>query len=266
LWELGREGYLCNNVGVHGHILLLTSLIKYYEELSSLNARELAADELFIEIQAYIEPISILLSKATSKSMEEQFKVQYGSTGPRQYYFRLCKIINSVHPSFCPDGYLEWEETQNQEKIEETDKKIKDINSKVGSIIGKVFKKMFGNDQYIEKAVGKYKSEMVSDALNKRMKEGKLEVPVEAYFDFIDFKKIVEIKDYWSEFKKFFDIPEPGEKGLAKNIKWMDRINELRRLPAHASEHREYAHGDFDYVDYIHTALLNNIESNLNEV
>lgn len=266
LWELGREGYLCNNVGVHGHLLLLTALIKYYEELSGLSAREIAVDELFVEIQVYIEPISILLSKATPKSMEEQFKVQYGSTGPRQYYFRLCKIINSVHPSFCPDGFIEWEETQNQEKIEETDKKIKDINSKVGSIIGKVFKEMFGNDQYIEKAVGKYKSEMVSDALNKRMKEGKLEVPVEAYFDFIDFKKIVEIKDYWSEFKKFFDIPEPGEKGLAKNIKWMDRINELRRLPAHASEHREYAHGDFDYVDYIHTALLNNIGRNMHEI
>jgi len=263
LWELGRDGYLCNNVGVYGHILLFTSVIKYYEKKSGLNIRELDANELFIALEPYFEPITDYLSQATTKSMEDQFKVQYGSTGPRQYFYKLCKIINSKTPDFCPEGYLEWIETQNQELILEADKKIREINAIVCSIIGNVFKNMVGGNQYIEKTVGKRDPDLIAPAISKRLKEGKLDVPLEAYFDFIEFKKIVEIKDYWVNFKKFFDIPEVGEKGLAKNIKWMDRINELRRLPAHASTHRQYAPGDFDYINYIHESLTKKYETNL---
>lgn len=260
LWEQGREGYLCNNTGVYGHILLLASIIKYYEQVSRLNVRELTPDELFIEVQRFIEPICKYLTKATTKSMEDDFKVQYGSSGPRQYFYRLCKLVRASFTDFCPEGYLEWEETQNQEKIEEADKRIKKINSNVGSLISKIFIRLFGKEQYIEKAIGKSKPDIILKAMDKRLKEGKNEVPLEAYFDFIDFKKIVEIKDYWQEFKVYFDIPEPDEKGLAKNIKWMDRINELRRLPAHSSEQRAYEPGDFEYIEYIYTSLMKRIE------
>jgi len=34
-------------------------------------------------------------------------------------------------------------------------------------------------------------------------------------------------------FKKYFDLPFPDEKGQSKNLRWMDRLNELRRIVAH---------------------------------
>ena len=64
-------------------------------------------------------------------------------------------------------------------------------------------------------------------------------------------KKIVENKQNWPLFKAVFNIPEPGEKGIAKNLKWMDRINELRRIPAHPAKERHYKLEDFQYLDFV---------------
>ena len=71
--------------------------------------------------------------------------------------------------------------------------------------------------------------------------------------DFIEYKKIVENKLHWSLFKDVFDIPHPGEKGYSKNVRWMERVNELRRIPAHSTESRHYKVDDFEYIDYIHS-------------
>lgn len=81
-------------------------------------------------------------------------------------------------------------------------------------------------------------------------------LPLETYLDVIDFKKIVEHKPNWPLFKSVFNIPELGEKGYAKNLKWMERVNELRRIPAHPSEKRHYKVEDFDYVDFVHTEFI----------
>jgi len=53
-------------------------------------------------------------------------------------------------------------------------------------------------------------------------------------------------------FKPVFNIPEPGEKGQAKNLKWMERVNELRRIPAHPAKERKYRVEDFEYIDFIY--------------
>src|SRR6266446_3109757 len=66
-----------------------------------------------------------------------------------------------------------------------------------------------------------------SDELDKQL-------DIEAYLDFIDKKKIIEKQENWDVFKKYFNIPLPGEKGQAKNLRWMDRLNELRRVVAHS--------------------------------
>ena len=68
----------------------------------------------------------------------------------------------------------------------------------------------------------------------------------------MEMKKVVEAKAVWPLFKSVFNIPEPGEKGQAKNLKWMERVNELRRIPAHPAKERKYKVEDFDYIDFIH--------------
>ncbi len=86
-------------------------------------------------------------------------------------------------------------------------------------------------------------------------------IPLEHYLDVVDYKKIIENKQNWPRFQNVFDIPDPGEKGYAKNVKWMDRVNELRRISAHPSRERHYKLEDFEYIDYIYTRLNENLRA-----
>jgi hypothetical protein len=76
------------------------------------------------------------------------------------------------------------------------------------------------------------------------------QLDIEAYLDFIDKKKIIERPENWEHFKKYFNIPLKGEKGQAKNLKWMDRLNELRRVIAH-SHKRAFTNDDLDFLEWI---------------
>ena len=79
-------------------------------------------------------------------------------------------------------------------------------------------------------------------------------------FEVVEMKKIIECRQNWGLFKNAFNIPEPGEKGLAKNLKWMDRINELRRIPAHPARERRYKAEDFEYINFVYDELMKRLK------
>lgn len=259
-WEAGRKGFLCTNVAIQAYLLLLNAIISYMESNKALNARELSPHELIAEVEEYLDPILRFLSVARPKQMEKEFKVQFGSGGPREYYFRLCKMIKDSFSDFQPDGFGEWAEEQSEERISEADRKLKELNIQVQKYIFGIFKQQYGEEK------GAYFENGVPDKTMKtRAYQASIEVeiderlPLEHYLNFIDYKKIVERKEHWPLFKSVFNISEMGEKGISKNLRWMERINELRRIPAHATEKRRYKADDYDYIDYIHAEFLHRV-------
>jgi DGQHR domain-containing protein len=252
-WEKGRNGFLCTNVAIQGYLLLLSSLIKYMEGNKGLDAKELEPQEIIMEIEEYLDPILKYLSKASDAKIEKDFRVPFGSGGPPEYYYRLCRIAKEVTADFSPEGMDNWELEQSDEKNETADRKIKELNIKIQSYIFKRFKEIYGieKDAYWNKGV--LDKNIKIRAYEKSLEyEDEDRLPLEHYLDFIDYKRIIENKSHWPEFKPVFDIPELGDKGRSKNIEWMLKINELRRIPAHATEKRHYKVDDFDYIDYIH--------------
>lgn len=185
----------------------------------------------------------------------------HGSGGPPEYYFRLCDMIRKVFSDFVPEGLDNWAQEQSDERISDADRKLKDLNVYVQKVIFDTLKRHYGldGDAYWNKGV-------VDKQIKLRAYEKSLDhededrLSLENYLDFLDYKKVVENKTHWPLFKPMFDIPEPGEKGIAKNVKWMERINELRRIPAHATEKRNYKVSDFEYIDYIHEEFFRRIE------
>ena len=255
-WQKGRSGFLCSNIAIQGYMMLLSALIEYMEFKKGIDAKHLTPKEIVLEIEEFADPILKFLSSASDVQMETRFKVQYGSGGPREYYYRLCQIVKQKFSSFSPAGMDDWEEEQSEENIANADKKLKEINIEVQKYIFRKFKEKYGtendaywNDGVVNKDIktNAYRTSL-DDSANDRL-------PLENYLFFIDYKAIVEHKKQWPLFKDVFNIPEPGEKGLAKNLKWMNRINELRRIPAHPTESRRYKKDDFKYIDYIHNQL-----------
>jgi len=252
-WELGRQGYLCTNVALQAYLLLLGSVIGYMESKKGLSARELEPNELMVEIEEYLDPNLSWLSTTSAVQMEKHFKVQFGSGGPREYFYRLCAMIKERFSDFAPEGMDEWENEQSEDLVNEADRKLKDLNIQVQKTIFDVFRHVYGtdNDAYWNKGVTDKK--IKTRAYEKSLEdEDEARLPLENYLDFIEYKKIVENKTHWHLFKPVFDISEPGEKEHSKNIRWMERINELRRIPAHATEKRHYKTSDFEYIDYVY--------------
>lgn len=260
-WEIGRQGFLCTNVAIQAYLHLLGSVISYMESNKGLNARELEPAELMAEIEEYLDPILRWLQTATPIQMEKHFKVVFGSGGPREYFYRLCNMIRQSFSDFAPEGMEDWTQGQSEELIAEADRKLKELNVQVQKAIFNVFKTKYGatNDAYWNKGVTdkKIKTRAYEKSLDDDDED---RLPLENYLDYIEYKKIVESKSQWPLFKGLFDITEPGEKGYSKNIRWMERINELRRIPAHATENRVYKASDFEYIDFIYDEFMRRLE------
>jgi DGQHR domain-containing protein len=252
IWDAGRLGYISTNTGIQAYLYLLSALIEHIELKRKLDAKELSVEDLVLELDDFSYPIFDFIKSQNIQKMESQFKVQFGSGGPREYFFRLCKIIKEKIPEFNPSGMSQWEEESSEDRISTADRKLKEINIVVQLSLFDRLKQEFG-EGYWEKGVSD--KDMKSKAYRKSLDDEPSPLALENYLDFIEYKKIVEKKEVWPLFKPVFNIPEPGEKETARNLSWMDKINELRRIPAHATAQRTYKIEDFDYIDYVHTQL-----------
>ena len=239
-WDSGREGFLCTNVAVQAYIMLLGSLIKYWEANTASDSREMDVEELIMGIDEYLGPIRDFLESNSPTQIKEMFQVPFGSGGLPEYYFRLCKLIKSKYSDFQPEGMEDWEAEQSEDRIQEADLRLKILVTEMRNYIFSVFRSMYGekNNAYWEKGVtdNTVKSSAYNRSLEYEIEE---RLPLEAYLEVVEMKKIVENKRVWPIFKPVFDVPEPGEKGQAKNVKWMQRINELRRKSRPSSPRTE---------------------------
>lgn len=267
LWELGRQGLLCTNTSLQAYLLLLGSLVDHMETEKKLDARQLEPLQLVAEIGEYLQPVLDWLSGATQMTIMGTFKVPFGSGGPPEYYFRLCRLVNARFAEFAPEGFAEWLEAQSEQRVEEAERQLKELNILIQKFIFDRFKEQYGlqGEAYWHKGV-------LDKGIRTRAYEKSLDstdedrLPLENYLDFIEYKKIVENKLHWHLFKPVFDIPEPGEKGQSKNLKWMERINELRRIQAHPTESKSYKLEDLEYIGHVHTEFTRLLEEYLARV
>lgn len=260
-WENGRDGNLCTNVAVQAYILLLGSLVKYWEANTAADAREMEVEDMMIGIEEYLTPVVEFLESSNAAQIKTafQFQVPFGSGGPPEYYYRLCKMIKTKYSDFQPEGMEEWEEEQSEDRIKEADTKLKNIVSEMRKYIFDVFRAIHGEKLYWDRGVTDkaIKAEAYRRSLDYEAEEP---LPLETYLEVVEMKKIAENRQNWNLFKAAFNIPEPGEKGLAKNLKWMLRINELRRIPAHPARERHYKVEDFQYIDFVHDELIRRLK------
>jgi DNA sulfur modification protein DndB len=259
-WESGREGFLCTNTAVQAHLMLFASLIQYMEGNTAQTAKEMPPDDILMEIEEFWQPVLDAISKP---KLEDLFgTVPFGSGGPPEYYYRLCRICKLRFADFSPEGMETWEDEQSEEKITTADRRLKDIVVAIQKYIFDTLRSLHGvkGDAYWHKGITD--KTIKADAYKRSLdEEDDARLPLENYLDVIDYKKIVENKQNWPMFSSVFNIPEPGEKGHAKNLKWLDRINELRRIPGHPSEKRTYKSSDFEYIEFVYQELLGRIKN-----
>jgi len=258
-WESGRPGRLCANESIQAFTLLLGELVRFIESTSGKSIRGVPEVKVQELLSPLMEPVLDVLNEGGTK-VDALLTVPFGSGGPRELFHRLARLVRSDCASFNPDGFDDWEKSQSEELRRNADGQIQKINILVQKHIFTVFRRMYGEKRraYWEKGVTN--KDMKTKAYAKSLDDPDEGLPLETYLDFIDFKKIVEQKNRWPIFKSVMDIPVNGAKGQARNLEWMERVNELRRIPAHASEQRSYKVEDFTLLDDVASALERRID------
>jgi DGQHR domain-containing protein len=245
-WDTGRTGGFCINVGVRAVLLLFDALIKHAgAKRKNFDPTNASPEEIVEEVIGVAKPLCQFLQSISDAEFLERFAPRYGSGGPPDYFYELSQIVWEHDKSFAPEGLAEYLASKDDKRVSEAEDTIRFIETRVTEIVVSHFKKLHGNKywNYLgtkEMRVKAYERQQ-GDAVEKQL-------DLEAYLDFIDKKKIVE-KNY-DAVKAYFDIPLRGEKGYAKNLKWMDRLNELRRVVAHPHK-RAFKSEDLEFLEWI---------------
>jgi hypothetical protein len=247
-WDAGRSGGLCINIGLRACFLLFAATIEHARtKHKALDLGRATPDQLAGAALEVAKPVLEYLETVSDDEFMQRFAGRYGSGGPLDYFFELAQLIWEKDKSFAPDGLANYLESKDEKRIQAASDTIKFIENRVTDIIVDYFKKLHGDNYWTyigtkEIRVKAYERQQ-EDAPEKQL-------ALEAYLDFIDKKKIIEKSENWNFLKIYFDIPLPNEKGLAKNLKWMDRLNELRRVVAHPHK-RVFKADDLQFLEWI---------------
>jgi len=251
-WDSGRTGGICVNAGLRALFLLFSSLIEFARRNKrNFDPENATSTEIAEEAATLASPLLEYLRSLPDEEFAERFGRKYGSGGPLEYFYELSEIIHETDPKYAPDGLEEYIKLKDDSRIHAGEETIKFIEGRVTEIIVSYFRKLHGNNYWNYMGT---KDMRVQSYERQQEVAPEEQLDLEAYLDFIDKKRIIEKPEHWSSFKRYFDIPLPGDKGYAKNLKWMDRLNELRRVVAHSYK-RSFKPDDLEFLEWIRSAF-----------
>lgn len=252
-WNKGKTGYLCSNISVGGHIRLFSALVNYMANETSQDPLQLGGIEIVEQIAPYLRPVISFIQSSGEDDYSKRFKPIFGSGGIREQYYRLCEIVSTATPNFSPTGFAEWKRKASDDDTKYADDAVKRLQNLVHEATVHILRKNYA-EKYITKGVpsDEIKKKAYARQLEDQKKDEDRELDV--YFDLLDFKDIVSHKQNKDMFKTMFDIEMPGDKGLAWNVKWMDTLNNLRRVSAHPAG-RKYKPEDVEFLRWLDNEL-----------
>ena len=254
-WELGRPGRLCSNVAVQGHIRLLQVLLEFMTQQTGQSAHDLDAAEAINQITPYLEPVLEFIETAEDAEFDRRFKTPFGSGGPPRYFAQLCRLVQAKFPKFQPLGLDEILKEESTEAEKQADAVVKSLQERVHGYIVNKLKSIYGEEdrEYFDKGIPQARIKL--NANSKMYEDKEIQRPPETYLDLIELKEIIEHKQNWDYFKGVLSIPLKSDgKGQAKYLKWIDRLNELRRVSAHPYR-RAYKEDDLDFLEVLDESL-----------
>jgi DGQHR domain-containing protein len=257
-WEEGKTGYICTNPGVRAHSLLLSEVLLHLAQVESLDIQAIEEDALLKSTGKVLKPLIDYLSVAEDADIYEKFSRRFGEGGVVEYFDHLCMIIHDGLANFGSVEFLARLAKRKDERVTQTHQDIIKLNQDLSDYITAVLKRVYGSgdEESGEKAWWEQgiESQKAKENAYKRFLEGNKDskkLPKEAYLDLLDYKDIVKQKNNWAHFESVFSIPLPGEKGKTYYLDWLEKLNKLRRIPAHPSGIRGYDESDYEFIKFI---------------
>lgn len=258
IWRAGADGAVWTNTGIAALLMIISEAIRTFEQSTSLDSKEISSEEIAEQVQDIIAPITERIRTNTPGQISKLFKenVPYGSTGPRELYLKLVAVVREKEKTFGPADFEQWRDEQNVERAKNAADKVQELNSAICNTIFAVFRKEYGDAHYFDKGVTN--KEMRTGAYT-RMQDDEIEQrgKIEEYLNLIEFKKIVEKSEHWPLFEAIFSIKLDDDKpGQAKYLRWMDKLNDVRKKTAHQTPGRIVTDAEVAFIEWLHQAFL----------
>ena len=268
-WEAGRTAYICVNPGIRAHLSLLNEIIKYLELKKGIDFQLLNENDFIQNLLIAAKPVISFIGVADDSEIADLFSRKFGEGGVKEYFYKLCEIINKEVPEFGSDEFKDYLEKRDDDRVTATDQFIIKLTNDITNLVIRVLKKVHGTHRlpsgdlaYWELGI---ESKSAKEKAYKKQQEDVPEkrLPKEAYLDIVDIITIIQQAKNWIHFEPIFNIPLEGErKGKKYYTEWMMNFNELRRIPAHKSDLRVYTESDFEFLDYIRVEFYRRLKEN----
>ncbi|OOG44192.1 DGQHR domain-containing protein [Polaromonas sp. A23] len=265
-WDAAKQGYVATNPGVRAHLLLLSEVFRHIEEKQPQELSLLEVDELMQTIEKFVSPVFAFLKDATNADLYDRFARKFGEGGVREYADNLNELIHKQFSNFGSEEFLERLERKSADRVRIANQDVIDLSKVLTDHTINILKKHYGTAEtssgdkaYWELGIEspKIKEEAYSRQLQDKdkAKGGK-----ENYLQILDLKAIVKQRSNWPLFESTFNIPLQGEKGKTYYLDWMDKFNELRRIPAHPSSTRGYSKDDLEFLQFLKSEFYSRLE------
>jgi hypothetical protein len=250
-----KAGKFATNVGVAALIRLLGDVIAFMSTREHEDPRGLHPKVIVERIERYLQPCLEYFKSAADEALEKRFNVPFGAGGQRVFQHRLREIIHIEFQAFVPPGFDEDLRKYDSARRQEADRKVRDIVEAVHRYVIGRLREVYGNkDNYLSLAVEN--KTILTRAFEKQVEaDPEKQKDLGTYLDFIDLRKIVETPKNWPHFKDKLDIQLQDEHANRKHIRWLDDINQLRRVSAHPYN-RGYDDAEFAEIQLIYQALV----------
>jgi DGQHR domain-containing protein len=257
-WNLGSAngGGLSMNDGVATMLSILRNL---FDVLEKKGIKLIGCENN--ELVEIITPYSNALGKYFASLTESGRKAFRDLRGIQGLTFRIMQTqvgLRNIMAEFNPEGLDEWQNEQKQQ----TNKNAKEIIDKIEiSLQNEIIDDLKVN-LGIEDEVWWYEGvpQGIRTKVSNRMEEDKNKRGgKEYYFDLLDYKKIIH--DNWELFETKFGF---GKGSKDKRTDWLDFINEVRRIVAHASSGKTVPLDSYQRIvnlsEWLNGQLLNSVD------
>lgn len=230
-WDLGSKegGGLAMNDSVTACLMVLRSVIHHLESTGNKLIR-LDNDDLSANLNPYAATLAAHFGQMAEEE-RKRYRDLRGVQGQTTRMRRAQQAIKNEFPRFDPVGLQEF---LRREK-EQTNLRAKAIIDRVEQILQRIviqeLRQEFSDDgeswwiQGVPKPVRLEVAKRIENDDNKRGSR-------EAYLDFIDYRTIA--LSQWSLFQEILGYGKKNE-SKDKQTKWMQEVNEMRNVVAHAS-------------------------------
>lgn len=274
-WEAGRDAYICVNPGIRAHLTLLSDILDYITYKNGLDVHAADENTLLTHIDKITAPLREYFSVAEDSDIYDKFSRRFGEGGVVEYFDHLCTTIHNKISEFGSKDFLDRLAKRKDERVNQTHQDIIKLNQDISDYIIVTLKERYGTDDdgsgekaWWEQGI---ESQKAKENAYKRFLEGLKEnkdkkLPREAYLDVLDYRDIVRQKNNWPLFEKVFNIPLPDERGKTYYLEWMEKLNKIRRVPAHPSGARGYDEADYEFMKFIKYEFNKRLSSAISKI